>query len=1463
MAKPKPPLPDQIARRHPLLRPLWMRGFRRRHRWLVRGLLSVPFGLALLLIILTRTAVTRVVVMNRLGSVLNVEASADAAFIRFDGQLVIDRARFRAPGIPGPAGQLLSVGRVVADVDWWSFLRGGNRVRGVRLVEPVVTVSQSLDDGSLNIASLVLPDSSAPSGPIPAVMLERAGIEIGEHSGASYSLLRHVVMDGSFRPAPTGEGVYEFRLRETSMRPRRPGGPAESGFIVSGEMDNDRIEVEVSNFTLDDWPAVSVPTPVRKLFEELDLRGEVPTASMRYTSEGGITAGLILNGVSMNLPIEPDPTLSAQLFGPPTRLMRMHGVSGQITFAQDSVNAAVEGLVEDLPYAVKLHYDGVSIDSPFTLDFETKGFRVQRNPGLLPYAPPEVRKWMGMFSSPVATVDTRLTVRRGPPAAGEPGEITVQGELDLKDGVASYAKFPYAFHDLAGRFRFDTDSIEIVGLTGRSPSGADLVATGLISPLDDTAEVTINVDVRSAPIDDAMAAAFGPGRDQLIPSLFNQRRYQDLLDARLIQPSAEARTASGELEERKRALASAAPADAPAISARIAALEEQLRIPPFDFGGKADIRVRVHAPRGKDVEYQTDIDISIPSAGLVPEKFPLPIEARDVAVRVENERGRLVAGSYRAVGGGTADVAASFTVPGDKGSAVRPEITVTAAGMPLSELVVHALPGPAAQAEPGASGSAVKRILRDMNIAGAGGGTVRIAAREGEPGAPLGFDADLYFTGVQASPRTWPDAWPLEFTGIAGRLVASEARLHADLTGIAEAPGSLGPVATGPVRATIDAQFPPGGAPASYRAEVVAPGLNIAAPVETAVGVFSPAAADRLVSLRAEYRPDGPVDIHTLVESAEPGGQPRTRVELAGAGEITLRALGQQIGLTQPSGRVVVASGTGVTLGATGVVAPMTFAGEPAGTLMLDGQYALTPGTPQTGSPLRVGLRDGRFDSDLVRNLLATNLSERFQERYAAYQPRGIFDAYADIRPTPGGKPSVRGRVEPRELEVDAGGVPVHLEEMGGAIEFEPGAGQFRQLSGQARDWSFRVDGAWETDDAGGLWLRSEWSGSGTSLSPDLRAALPEELRSVLDQIALKVHGPFTLEDAALTLDRGAGTEDNATSFTGSIGFSDAALDAGVELRNINGRVHVDFDSRGGRPPVYKVDLRGDNLRVSGIPVTRAHAMVTSGQGPGEVLVPEASGESFSGRIAATARVVPVSPAPGAPRRFEATTRLAGVRFSPFLDELAAKLKVTRPGAPVPTEPDDSTSRSRGALDAELSMQGVVGRPDSRRGRGSFRVAGGRILSFPFMTRMIEVSNLAMPGNAKLDYATGSFFVEGGLITFDDLAIISEAVQILGYGTMTWPGKVLDLRFDSRASKPIPILSAVLQGIRDELVTTTIRGKLGEHDVRLQQFPGTRRILGRAADHSQSDRSRRMAELQRRSRSGAQSIQPAQPKPPR
>ena len=1446
------------SHRHWIIRPLWLRNLNRRHRWLLRGILAIPAILIIALVVLTHSPITRRLVLSEIRKAADLEVDADSVSVQMDGDIVLERARFRIPGVAGPQGEFLKVAHIEAKVDWWPFLTSGApEIKAVRMVEPVVIISQSTQDASLNIGSLkAKPGGTSGGNRLPPITLTRASIEIGEHDGDIYTPLRHVVLDGWFKPAPQDPDAFAFSLHESTLRPKQPDKPSVPGMTAKGSIGASRIEIVVEDFNLDEWAADALPSRIREVFADLALQGDIRRSTFIYTAAGGITAQLALEGVAMNLPLDPANEFGLAregAEGPLPQFMRMRGVTGTITLARDRVDADVTGRLEDLPYNVKLVYDGVTEDAPFTCDFRSEGFRLQKSPRLLPYAPPKVHELLGLFSSPTAVVDTKMKVRRDPPSNGKAGPVLVEGTVQLHDGSAAYAKFPYSFEHMEGEFRFDNDKVEIVSVQGRSASGASLSAHGLITPLDDTSEVSVWVDVRNAPIDSAMEKAFGPLRDDALSDLFDTAEYLELVDAGLVQTPEAARTAADAVAGLRQELAGATPERAAGLQARLDEAQRRAAVPSFDFRGQANVQVYVHSPRGRNAEYEVVIDIDIPVAGLVPKEFPLPIVARGVKVHVENDRGELKAGTFQAVGGGDADITAAFSIGTSTNPESAPDIWITAHDLPFSPLLIHAIPG----SDGDRQAQRVKQILTDLNVSALANGRVHIARRE--PGRPIGYDVDIGLSSGRIAPIPAAGAGPIAIDSISGRFTANEHSLQASIGGTASLPAaSSGSVQPAPISASIQASFPrEADSVGSYRADIRCTRADLALNAETLINVFAPGPAQELARLRREYEPRGPVDLNVHIESRGEDQDPLVQVHGVPSGELSAAFLGDRLSLAAPTGTIRIEACDGWSLVVEGVEAPVFLAGGACGRLTVSGAIAFERPPDPASAPLTATIAGLRLESELVRRLAHERLSADMSAAYDAYHPEGEVLARLIVRPAlaKGGRAAEGLRistiVEPRTLVLHPGDTRVEFPSMSGQIEVEGSAGIIRALTAHAPAWSLAADGAWDQSTDGSISLRTQLSGQGQSLTPDFRAMLPEDLRDVLTSLDIKIDGPFRLEESTLALARTPARAADSTRFTGAMSFAGASLDAGADLTELSGRLETSFRKEGAAAPEFAVDITADGFRVSGVFVSNGRAHVQNGERAGEVTVSSATGDCYSGRLSARAAVT--QPIAAGPKVFNADVQVSGVRVSPVLADLRAT-----PQAPSPAQPGHN-DLSRGMLDAELTLSGAIGQPPTRRGRGTIRANGGRVLDFPLMMRLVEVSNLVLPANAGLDFARSSFFVDGELITFEDISVFSQAVQILGYGTMTWPGETLNLRFNSRSARPIPVVSTLLQGIRDELVTTVVTGNLSNPQVRLQQFPGTRRMLDRAIGSGQSEEMRRMELIERRAGSGPRAIRPSAP----
>mgnify|MGYP000904158700 FL=1 len=206
----------------------------------------------------------------------------------------------------------------------------------------------------------------------------------------------------------------------------------------------------------------------------------------------------------------------------------------------------------------------------------------------------------------------------------------------MRDGTASFERFPYLFEGMSGHWRFDENQLEIVELTGVAKSGARVVAYGRISPLTDEAGADIQVEISALPIDDELEKALGK-RKRILDALFNKDRYRELLAAGLVLTP----EAHDQLAASLRALeARANPADA----AEIQRLRKRLQAPVFTLGGLVRVLVEVQREPGPNGDWTDTITIRLPEAGILPERFPLPLIARGASIIKKDEMATVTGG---------------------------------------------------------------------------------------------------------------------------------------------------------------------------------------------------------------------------------------------------------------------------------------------------------------------------------------------------------------------------------------------------------------------------------------------------------------------------------------------------------------------------------------------------------------------------------------------------------------------------------------------------------------------------------------------------------------------------------------------------------------------------------------------------------------------------------------------------
>lgn len=1504
MTPPGPVKPTRAERRAQRASCPRRRKRRRRTRQVGYGLLALVLGALGLIAVVTQTGVATRLIVPKLSALTSTPVEARRARIGLDGSIVLEDASFLVPGLePRQAAEFFRVDKAVVWMDWGSLASGVPVVRNVELYAPTFRLSQSKETGRLNVAGLSFLTADAGLGGfsetfhLPVLATHGGVIEIGEHDADTYTVLKRLPVDGDLVPTaqPGGQAVA-FRLRQTQEGSGRPA------IDLRGRYGKNGLEITLDEFELDAWSSDVVPTKVRALYERLALEGAIGETTLRVDQRGKLSAAMQLEGVGVSIPFD----VSGELIES-GRTLRLERTTGVVELSAEGLKADLTGELNELSYQVTLTSDGVEKTSPFVCTLRTDA-RLERGMDLLIFAPEAVLHPIEMFEDPRADVDATVRIERGPARPdGTPDGVRVTGDLRISNGSAAYRNFPYRFDELEGQVSFDERSVRIDWVRGRNANGATLRAEGTFGPVGPEAEVSLRVWAEGVPIDDELRAAMSPARQRMVDALFNEQRYGELVDEGLVAPPGAGERRAALLGETGAALAaldgSEPRGERRRLERRAAALRDALRAEPdFAFGGRADVVVDIHRELGEVSVWTRTIDVTLERAGMVPEHFPLPIVADGARLLIDEREARVVGGVFRGASGGEATIAASVALADEAGDPILdpvPTIDIHAEGVPIDERLLAAIPG-YRSSDPGEAGT-----LRDMLDRLRLSGTASCEAALGpDADGRLGYDIRARVSGLSSRPVPLGDdpvlaaigeapVSELRLDGVDGEIRVDRSRIGLDLSGAMSIEGETGadPAAVA-LRAELDfidagtgftrlagvesgERGPPRPGPA-LELSVVAEGLDLETPIEHAAAVFSRSMGERVASWRGRYHPEGVMDASVALRGFV-GGALEATVEGSRARRLAWGEGAERVEIGETSGRVVVTTGPSARVRADGLSAPVRYGGEGAGVVRADGWLPLVPAgeTPvfDAGAGLRVRVDGARFESSLTRRLASGRVSEGVRSFLLDRHAEGEYGV--EVRATPKREPApgeageagelalpalaFDGWILPRSLALDTEAGRVSAGSMTGRVRFEPGGGVIEQVSADAGDWRARADGRWATPGPGEVNASLELDLVSTSgLSEQVLALLPGPVSGVLGSLGVRAEGGVVARDVLVGYQKVAGVDHPIIDASGVVAFEGAAAEVGVDLTEATGELTFSATTTRERAePAFRVDVAAERVRAGGVRLTDARAQVMSGREPGEVLAPTIEAACHGGRVAASARVREEDDG----RRYWAEVVASGVRAAPVFGDLGVETtdpeagSMTEMGEPDPRAAetrrwDGADDRSRGVLEANVSLSGLAGSAGDRSGRGTMQITGGRVVALPGLIHLIEFSNLQLPVGDTLDTAQASFFVEGPTVTFEQLSALSSSVEIFGFGTMRWSTRELDLKFNSRAVRPIPIVSEVLSGLRDELITTRVRGTPGALELSTEQLTGTRRMLRSLFGGEPTPEERRMEEIEDRARTG-------------
>lgn len=1325
------------------------------------------------------------------------------------GSVMLRGVRLSAPGVPGEGGVFLEAASVRAEIDWTSLAAGGQGVRRLRLSDPIVRLSQDADSGELNLLEVGGASGAGRGGgrgsgrtvtPLPEVDFIAGRVEFGEHDGKAYTVLASIPVEGQVRVPSIAIPEYEIDLTERIGDERRPPMRLTGDFNVetlSGAL-------RLVDLDLDRWQGWSAPVAARALWKQMNIRGRIAEASFTADPDSNINASFTLAGVRLTMPIE-SPDMDADL-------ITARDVDGVVRFTPGGVAAELVGIVEDLPARVEFRTDGLSVNAPLTCTITTERFLVREKPDLLSFVPGEARDLFNEFGGPTGEVSGYVTLSRGAPMGSSAAPIVARGELRIERGKGAHEVFPYPVESISGAIRFDEEKIELIDVRGVCPTGATLTATGTIAPPAEGKVVHIEMLLGDIPTDETLDRAMPTEAQRVLRTLIDRPALEALRRRRLLRTSEDADRLMIRLSAIARELEENAPGAGGSSIRRVELLRERdqiralLKSPAFDLGGFADATVRIDR-EGPDDDLHTTIDIRFDRAGLLPEPFPYPFMATNFNIVVTGDGVTATADKLEGPTGARGDLIAAITFPDEtNGSPGATLIDIDLTRGPVDALLLAATPTQAGE------GSAnLYDVVSGLRYGGDLTGSILIDSQE-----PDEFRADLTLSNVGLALDLAPGGEggaqePLEVTGLSGPMTVTDTRVVVGPI-VGEFRGS--PVR---VRGGWSEDDPDSGdGPSPIRARIELDRFDLQSRIDPVIALLGEESAERWASLRDSRSVHGVLDLSTDL-TLLPGEPPVVRTALTNVRDLSFTAGASVVEIERLNGEIVADQDRLRLIGCGG---SFRLDHRLDGRLRLNGDVPLNPGRPVQ---IEVALTETRFDAQFLRSLSGSqgapaSLQQWIDER----QPGGVCDATLTVRRETGAEGLDWAlAISPRALELQSGEDTLRLEASGpGAVVTSEG-GEIERLRLENEDCVIDASGRWRHGSRAAVDL--DFTIDAQRMPRGLGALLPPDVHDLIESLEIGIERPWELTRGELRW------RTDAQHFVGEARFRGLRCDPGVAITDADGDAVMRIERSEERSdPEIEFAVRTDAMRLAGVRMTGGEMSLHSGALPGRLVIDRIGADTHGGRFTGQVTIDTTTQGDDAHDDvawYEAMFDFAGVEVQSLLSETASLADSERPGSDSGKSPFEGFT---GTFDGRLSMAGAVGDQRSRRGRAVFRVEGGELTMAPLAMPIIELSNLRPPTGEALERADAEVYLEGSIVHVEELRLRSDSISIVGTGEVTWPGMALSMAFNSRSNHRVPLLSDLVEGLRNELITTLVTGTLLDPKFRTEALPGTRKALDEA-----------------------------------
>jgi hypothetical protein len=1368
--------------------------------------LAIALVVALVALLVGHTIIIREAAERVLAAQIGCRVNIGSARVGGGGSIVLRRVRLHAPGVGGDGGVFLESESVKAEIDWAALLVGGQGVRRMRLVDPIVRLSQDASTGELNLLRVggagrspgAASGSTGAITPLPEVEFVAGRIEFGESNGRAYTVLASIPVEGQVRVPSIAIAEYEIDLTEIVTNEQRPP------MRVTGEFNVQTLSgtLNLVDLDLDRWQGWSAPVAASALWKQMNIRGRVAEASFTADRDSSVTAWFTLDGVRLTMPIEA-PGLDA-------RLIRASDVDGTIRFTPEGMSAELVGIVEDMPARMDFRTDGLSVIAPLTCTITTDRFLVSDNPGLLRFIPAEARDLFHEFGGPTGEVSGRVDLSRGEPIGNVPAPIIARGELRIEDGRGEHEVFPYPVGSITGAIRFDEHEIELVGIRGVAPSGATLRASGTIAPPTEGNEVHVELLLGDIPIDSALERAMPPEARRVLRTLIHEPGLDELRRRGLLLTAADRGSLDARLGDIAEELDANAPGGEGSAVRRIellresATINQRLSAPGFELGGVAGARVLIERNGPSDRLHKT-IDIRLGRAGLLPEPFPYPFVATNFNIVVTDDGVTATADRLEGLTGARGNLIAVIAfADGSIGSPGATLIDIDLEQGPVDALMLAATPAPG-----DAGADNLYDAVSGLRVGGEVTGSIVIDSTKTD-----GFRAELHLTDLRLSlaPTPGADEPALEVTGLSGPMIVTDT-----LVEVGPIVGSFrdSPVA---VRGLWrEAEPDPTGvlAPNPIRAQIDLDGFNLASRIDPVIALLGEGSASRWASLRDTRSIEGMLDLRTSIELA-PGRPARVRTSLRNIRGLSFVAYGDTVEIDRLAGEIT-ADAERIRL--IGCVGPVRLGGRLDGRLSVNGELRLDEGGAIS---IEAALTDTGFDAELLGALSsAEEAPDTLRQWLVKRRPSGVCDIAFRAHRGSGEALDWSFDFSPRAIELQSGPDRLLLRGSGPGATVHAGGGEVERIRLENEDCTIDLSGLWRLGDRAAIDL--DFTIDARRLSRGMHALAPDDVNALLDSLEIGIDEPWSLTRGELRW------RTDTQRFFGESEFAALRCDPGVAITGAKGRAVMRIERSEERAdPEIEIEITTDEMRLAGIRMTGGAMSLHTGALPGRLVIDHLSADAHNGRVTGSVIIDTTTQAAALIGEsvqdgvwYEAMFDFAGVSVESLLNDTAT-LSGSDPSDARPRAPIEGFT---GRFDGRVSLAGAVGDESSRRGRGVFRIQGGELLMAPLMMPVIELSNLRAPSGEALERADAEVYIDGSLVHVEEVRLRSDSISIVGQGEVTWPGMDLNLAFNSRSNTRVPLLSDLIEGLRNELLTTVVTGTLLDPRFRTESFTGARQAL--------------------------------------